>query len=290
MVVRPARRHPPSMSEHTITTPHVKRLERSRSDKIIAGVCAGLGRYFDLTPMVFRLGFVVLTILGGAGILVYIAAVLVIPKEGEDRSIAADILANRRDHPVRLIALGLAAVAILSLLARANTWPTAGAAWTLVVVAGIILLWTSRGRGIAIALLTILTLVVATLVAAVIVAFAWFNVSFRDGVGHRTYAPTSISAVSHGYKLGIGKLQLDLTHLPAGVPASVSARVGIGDLRIVLPHGERATVTTHVKAGDVDLLGRHENGTDVRLVTGSGRELTVVANVGAGHIEVTRAG
>src|SRR6185312_14498223 len=99
------------MSEYTTPTPLVKRLERSSDAKILGGVSGGLGRYFDLSPAVFRLGFVVLTLLGGAGVLVYIAAALVMPKEGEERSVAEDILANRRDHPARLVALGLVAVA-----------------------------------------------------------------------------------------------------------------------------------------------------------------------------------
>ena len=80
------------MSEHTLHTPMVKRLERSSDAKILAGVAGGLGRYFDLAPAVFRLGFIVLTLLGGAGVLVYIAAVLVMPKEGEEFSVAEDIL------------------------------------------------------------------------------------------------------------------------------------------------------------------------------------------------------
>ena len=66
---------------------------------MIAGVSAGLGRYFDLTPTVFRLAFVVLALLGGAGILVYIAAALVMPKEGEDQSFAERALSQRRQHP-----------------------------------------------------------------------------------------------------------------------------------------------------------------------------------------------
>src|SRR3954454_2944123 len=136
------------MSEYTTPIPLVKRLERSSDAKILAGVAGGLGRYFDLAPAVFRLGFVVLTLLGGAGILVYIAAVLVMPKEGDESSIAEDILKKRRDHPARLVALGLVAVAVLSVLARANSWPSAGTAWFGVIVAGLILLWTSRRRGI----------------------------------------------------------------------------------------------------------------------------------------------
>lgn len=80
------------MSEHTITTPHIKRLERSRDSRVIAGVAGGLGRYFDIAPAVFRLGFIVLTLLGGSGVLVYIAAVLVMPKEGEETSMAESTL------------------------------------------------------------------------------------------------------------------------------------------------------------------------------------------------------
>ena len=55
------------MTEHITHTNAVRRLERSSSDKMLTGVCGGLGRYFDLNPTVFRVGFVVLTLLGGRG-------------------------------------------------------------------------------------------------------------------------------------------------------------------------------------------------------------------------------
>src|SRR5918911_1779147 len=182
MAPRTRTRHPRGMSEHTLHTPIVKRLERSRREKILAGVCGGLGRYFDIAPAVFRLGFVVLTLLGGAGILVYLAAVLVMPKEGEESSIAEDVLKKRREHPARLVALGLIAVAILSLLARADTWPSAGAAWFLVIVAGLVLLWTStRRRGILVALTTFLALIVVAAGAGVSGAVAWVGGGPRAG-------------------------------------------------------------------------------------------------------------
>ena len=73
------------MSEHITHTASIKRLERSSSDRMVSGVAGGLGRYFDLNPGVFRLGFVVLTLLGGAGILVYLTAVLVMPERGRAR-------------------------------------------------------------------------------------------------------------------------------------------------------------------------------------------------------------
>jgi phage shock protein PspC (stress-responsive transcriptional regulator) len=69
------------MSEHTTDT-RAPRLERSRSDRMLAGVAGGLGAYFELHPAVFRVSFVVLTLMGGAGILIYLAAALVMPDEG----------------------------------------------------------------------------------------------------------------------------------------------------------------------------------------------------------------
>ena len=208
------------MSEHTLHTPMVKRLERSSDAKILAGVAGGLGRYFDLAPAVFRLGFVVLTLLGGAGILVYIAAVLVMPKEGEESSIAEDILRKRRDHPARVVALGLVAVAVLSVLARADTWPSAGTAWFLVLVAGVILLWTSRRRGIVVALTTFFALILVTALAAVAVAFAWFNVSLGDGVGDKTETPATIADVPAHTSSASGICSVDLSHLPRISPST----------------------------------------------------------------------
>ncbi|HVU78748.1 MAG TPA: PspC domain-containing protein [Gaiellaceae bacterium] len=273
------------MSEHTLNPPNVKRLERSQTDKILAGVSGGLGRYFDLSPAVFRLGFIALTLLGGAGFLVYIAAALVMPKEGEERSTAEDILANRRDHPARLVALALVAVAVLSLLAHADTWPTAGTAWFLVALAALIFLWTGRRRGLAIALFSFLALMVVIAVAAVTAAFAWFDVSLGDGVGDRTYTPTTAATTSH--HLGLGKLTLDLTEAPRG--AHVNATVGIGELRVIVPRGRNATLDARVKAGSIDALGRHDSGSHAHLVLPGGDALTVDARVGAGHIEVVRA-
>src|SRR5215213_2440750 len=142
------------MSEHITHTPQIKRLERSSSDRMLAGVSGGLGRYFDLSPAVFRLGFVILTLLGGAGVLVYLAALLVIPDEGNEQSIAAQVLAERRDRPWPFIGLGLAGVALVLLLARGQF--AAGAGWVVVLIAGLTILWASRrerrGRRVLIAL------------------------------------------------------------------------------------------------------------------------------------------
>ena len=58
-----------------------KCLLRARSGRVIGGVCAGLGRYFNADPIIFRIGAIVLAFVGGAGLLAYLAALLLIPSE-----------------------------------------------------------------------------------------------------------------------------------------------------------------------------------------------------------------
>ncbi len=58
-----------------------KRLYRSRTNKMLAGVCAGIAEYFSLDPTIVRLGWVVFTCLGCSGLLAYIIAAIIIPYE-----------------------------------------------------------------------------------------------------------------------------------------------------------------------------------------------------------------
>lgn len=276
------------MSEH-ITYQPVKRLERSSDGRIVAGVCAGLGRYFDLSPAVFRLGMVVLTVLGGAGILVYLAAVLVLPAEGQDDSIAAEVLANRRDHPGRLIGLALVAVALFVLLARAAYWPAAGAGWALVLLAGLLILWGGRTRGILIGVAVVLSALFAAAVIAVVGAFAWFNVSLGDGVGKQLSVPTSAADLRPVYDLGVGRLTLDLRNVTATSPQHVRVKLGIGRALIIVPRGEQVRVDASAKVGEVTVFAQHDSGRHASIQTGNGN-LSIDADVGAGRLEVVRAG
>jgi phage shock protein C len=61
----------------------VKRLYRSRDQKIIAGVCGGIAEYFNVDPVLIRLLWVFFVLLMGVGILAYIIAWIIIPKNPE---------------------------------------------------------------------------------------------------------------------------------------------------------------------------------------------------------------
>ncbi|MEJ2348727.1 MAG: PspC domain-containing protein [Anaerolineales bacterium] len=65
-------------------TTEYKRLYRSREDRMIAGVCGGLGDYFGIDPTLVRLLFVFAALFYGPGILAYLILMLVVPEEPQE--------------------------------------------------------------------------------------------------------------------------------------------------------------------------------------------------------------
>ena len=57
----------------------MKQLYKSNTNKKVAGVCGGIGEYFDIDPTLVRLGFVALSLLAGGGLAVYIIAAIIMP-------------------------------------------------------------------------------------------------------------------------------------------------------------------------------------------------------------------
>jgi phage shock protein C len=58
-----------------------RKLYRSRTDRMLGGVCGGLAQYFNMDATLIRVLFVVLTVLGGAGPLIYVAMWIIVPNE-----------------------------------------------------------------------------------------------------------------------------------------------------------------------------------------------------------------
>ncbi len=67
-------------------------LRRSYEGRLIAGVAAGIAEYLDVDVAVVRLAMVALTLLGGAGVPLYVAAWLFIPEEEAEQPLAADLI------------------------------------------------------------------------------------------------------------------------------------------------------------------------------------------------------
>jgi phage shock protein C len=73
-----------------------KVLRRSRDDRMLAGVCAGVARYLGLDVTVVRVIWAVVAIItGGAGLLAYLVAWIVIPDEGQKNSIVQDMVGKK---------------------------------------------------------------------------------------------------------------------------------------------------------------------------------------------------
>jgi phage shock protein PspC (stress-responsive transcriptional regulator) len=311
MVSRETQSHPRLMSEHTTEITEIRRLQRSRSDRMLAGVSGGLARYFEIHPAVFRVGFVVLTLLGGAGILIYAAAALVMPDEGKEDSIATAALRNRRDRPWPLIGLGLLAVAVAILLSRATVWPD-GDWWWLFLLAGGLILWFTRNpgagpttdakelaaadsrrvrrvvRGFAIFVASLLTLVLV----AVAIFMVVFDVHVGRGIGERDYVVTNAQELRDEYRLGIGSLEVDLSRvqLPPG-ETRLETSVDVGDLEVIVPADVALRVHADAQAGRVEVLGNVDDGrnADVDVSEVGNRVLVLDADVGAGALWVRRA-
>lgn len=122
-----------------------KRLRRSRTDRIGAGVAGGLGEYFALDPVIFRVLFATATFFGGAGLLAYLLAWAAIPEEGTARAPIdgwVTWLRNRR-VPFWLIA---ATAAVIFWLVAFSWWAPGPFFPVLVVVIVLVVVFGRRGR------------------------------------------------------------------------------------------------------------------------------------------------
>jgi phage shock protein PspC (stress-responsive transcriptional regulator) len=314
------------MTEPTAEQTTMRRLERSRSDRMLAGVCGGLARTFGIHPAFYRVGFVVLTLIGGAGILIYLAAALVIPDEGKQDSIAAEILRDARDRPWPLVGLGLVATAVVVLLSRVTLWPRGDAAWILLLLAGLAIVVSTRRRalspptaapaeasetaptavtpspaavtesprrrwGAGRIILVTLGGLVALLLVCVATFLAIFPVHLSHGVGNQTFTPAGISDLRRTYRLGVGDLKIDLRNvrLPVG-ETPVRARVDIGDLVVVVPADAAVHAYGKARLGYVNVLGEEDDGRNVdESIAGAGKRVLVVdARVQVGSVRITR--
>ena len=91
-----------------------RRLTRSRTDRVLGGVCGGVARYFGIDPVIARIVAVGLVLLGGAGVLLYLAALLLVPADPAPGTAGVAAATSDRGRT-----LGIVAVVVVLLF----TWP-----------------------------------------------------------------------------------------------------------------------------------------------------------------------
>jgi hypothetical protein len=155
------------------------------------------------------------------------------------------------------------------------------------VVIGVVLVLRSRGGESQRGLVTFGIVLTALLVIGSAIDFP-----MGGGVGERQERPVSLTALAAEYRLGVGELTLDLTDLAGTVqsPAQrVRARVGIGQLTVIVPQGTSVRVEAHVGLGEVQIFDVQGSGFDVSRQTSprTGEPVfELVLSVGLGQVEV----
>lgn len=294
-----------------------RRLHRSASRRLIGGVAGGLGERYDLDANIFRVGFVVLSVAWGLGVLVYLALWILMPRDPDADASASRAQPARPESTWSYVALSVALV-IVALLA----WSTFGRRHTFghgpAVGRDLFLLWilflivlafvalraparrVSLGRVVAVFFLAGLTLVI--LVAGGLLTYlATTGVPLTGGTGEHSWAPTSLSSVNHSYRTEFGSETVDLhaVRFPAA-GYHVAASVTMGSLHVEVPSGAVVDVHTHVGAGSVRYGVQEVWGFRPAVFTeippalhgaavARAPHLIIDAQVGIGVIEITRA-
>ncbi len=118
----------------------MKKIYRSKRDKIIGGVCGGIGEYFDIDPLLVRLLWIAFIFAGGAGVLAYIIAWIIIPLNPKNQDVEAKEVddKNKMIGGVILIIFG---VIFIFVNFGAFTFAIVWKSWPLILIAlGLILL------------------------------------------------------------------------------------------------------------------------------------------------------
>ncbi len=104
--------------------PPPARLYRSRTDRVIAGIAGGLGRYLGVDPVILRIAFVIL-LLSGPGLLIYLIGWVIIPEapEGAEAAEPSPLRTAGSSEAMRLLIGGLlVAAGVIVLLDRLFPW------------------------------------------------------------------------------------------------------------------------------------------------------------------------
>jgi phage shock protein PspC (stress-responsive transcriptional regulator) len=337
---------PTGGAAHPSPDPGPRRLYKSRDDRMIAGVCAGIAEYFGIDAVIVRVVAVALVFAGGAGLLAYVAAWLLVPdrdaapseRPGRTATIAGAIalvlavgavtsfqggpfggwnwsgpfvslvflglagvgiwyLASG-EHPstggvrdvLRRAGFGLALLAVCGILAIAGAWATAAGGGVVVAIAVIVAgLWLVAGAFLGGARWLILPALALALPAGVVSAA---NVNVDGGVGERSYRPLSAAQVRDTYRLGVGRLVVDMRNakLPAG-DRRLHIDLGVGEAVIAVAPDVCVTTAAKVGAGEVAVFDRNSGGVDVdwqdeREAPPGTTRLIVDGDIGVGALQV----
>jgi phage shock protein PspC (stress-responsive transcriptional regulator) len=271
---------------------------------VLGGVSGGLAEYSGIDALLWRVGFVALTLAGGTGVIVYLLLWLLMPAESIGSPGAQ--VARREKPPVgprspiaRVTVAGLLiVVGLLALVDRFTPLDLEAPAYLgsalLVVGLGLIAAAFSTGRTSRGGLIALGAVLSVALIAAS--TGPWDD--HRGGMGDVTFRPLTADAVQSVYRGGMGDMTLDLTGIDVSdldEPITTRVEHGLGDLEILVPRTADVQMSVDIGLGSVDALGQEASGDG--FFPGEGRatwtdddeaELDLIVNSGLGDVEVSR--
>ena len=291
--------------------PH--RLRRDMQHRMLGGVAAGIARYLDIDVVIVRVAIAVLTVLGGSGALIYVAAWLLIPADDEPHPLAQQWAGRRparRSLFVIVLGVVLGVIAITDLFSSGPWWPhrDGGVGLALGAVALVLALTLLAGSGgnrtaasrLRWLLVTVLLAAVAVVVVVAATVFsieAASGVPLSGGIGDTQWHPTTAGQLAPSYRLAVGNLNVDLSDVTfRSGTTHVTASVGIGRLVVEVPPGPTVSVVAHSGLGDVEVFGRNDGGLSTAQTiqsagagaTGTHAHLVLDADAGVGQVQVVR--
>ncbi|HSN01855.1 MAG TPA: PspC domain-containing protein [Acidimicrobiales bacterium] len=294
--------HQPTDEQPAEDKPSGRHLSRSRSTRIIGGVCGGVAKRFDVDVNLVRVGFIVLAFLWGVGIIAYLALWVLLPRS-EDDGVASEpttLRAMTRSSSILLVAV---LVVLIVVVTNRHHFAGPGSAiavlWIALLAAlAFLAIRSPGGRGVGRILSRFLFGLVslgAVLVVAVVIYVVSSGVPLRGGTGERLWQPTSLAQTEHRYALAVGRSVIDLSAVSFPKRGyDVTASVGVGMLEVVVPDRVVVDLRTHVGIGAVSFptVG-YSNGGFVEVPVGvdprTARHLILDAQVGIGQLVVERA-
>ncbi|HEX3811823.1 MAG TPA: PspC domain-containing protein [Mycobacteriales bacterium] len=138
----------PPIDQRPTADPSTRRLQRSPGNKMIAGVAGGIAEYANVDPLLVRVLLGVLTVFGGAGILLYALGWLLLPAADQEHSLAESLLGRGRRGGSVLTAIGLTAVVVISTGITLHRRGTDLALVVLSIVGGVLIYRHLNGRGV----------------------------------------------------------------------------------------------------------------------------------------------
>jgi phage shock protein PspC (stress-responsive transcriptional regulator) len=279
-------------------------LRRSRGDKVIGGVAGGLAEYSGIDALLWRVGFVALTLAGGTGIIVYLLLWLLMPVGpwvGPGAAVEQRVrppAGPRSPVPGITIAAVLIIEGLLALLNRVFDWdlgPTAFFGTALLTVGlGLVAAAFTRGRtarGGLIALGAVLS--VATIAAS---TEPWPG--GENGIGDQIYREVDAEMVQPVYECGVGDCTLDLSDVDVSdLDGLITTRLsaGVGDVEVIVPRSADVRVSVDSGIGSVRMFGEEDRNGGYFEGLGTGAwtgdraaEIDLSINAGIGSVEVSR--